>query len=310
MNNMNLARFLALLILFTTSSVSFANGYSSAREIVFVEGTKWKFDTEITLVSSDVLRMVGDYTFAKNGKVGAAYERELYGWRRRGTRYDILTGRYEDYYGDALISSLPVNEIGTYKLNGSSIHLEFNSHYVDATIKDNRMEGFIVLKPNKEPKKWVAERVLETNNTPSSSGNRKSKPRNSSEIESDLFSSSVKLNPGTYVGEASQSSTASRDGFTVTDILQISIKIESIDTEGNIKAVIDLGNNRGNVSGRVDSEGKLQLEGSLFNPFLGGSRQFYLTATVKGTSLTAGKYTSNSPGTKSTGEFNKAVLEK
>lgn len=126
--------------------------------------------------------------------------------------------------------------------------------------------------------------------------------------ENGSISSSVQLTLGTYIAEASQATT-NRDGFTMTDLLQIKIAIESIDKEGNVQAVIIKNMHKGNVSGRVNSEGRLQLEGSLFDPSR-NEWKINLTATVKGTTLTAGKYTATSFRVKTTGEFDKAVLEK
>lgn len=118
------------------------------------------------------------------------------------------------------------------------------------------------------------------------------------------------LKPGTYVANVTQTTTAITDGTTVTDNLIMRIKIISIDEESNVKAQIILSNNQqGDVSGTIDSEGKLRLEGFLTHKVLPGKREFKLTAVVKDNTLTNGKYIKTSSTLKSTGEFKVAVLE-
>jgi hypothetical protein len=116
------------------------------------------------------------------------------------------------------------------------------------------------------------------------------------------------LKLGTYVASVEQTTTANSDGFTVTDSLKMRIKIISID-DNSVKAQIILNNDKGNVSGKIDSEGKLQLEGFLTNPMVRGESEFRLTATVKDNTLTKGKYLKTSKYVKSKGEFNIATLE-
>jgi hypothetical protein len=120
----------------------------------------------------------------------------------------------------------------------------------------------------------------------------------------------VDLKPGTYVANVTQTTTALTDGTTVTDNLTMRIKIVSIDEEGKVKAQIIMSNNqRGDVSGNIDSEGKLRLEGFLTHTSLPDKREFKLTAIVKDNTLTKGEYLKTSPRLKSTGVFKVAVLE-
>lgn len=120
----------------------------------------------------------------------------------------------------------------------------------------------------------------------------------------------VDLKPGTYVANVTQTTTAIVDGTTVTDDLTLRIKIIRIDEEGNVEAQIILSNRqKGDVSGTIDAEGQLRLEGVLTHTVLPDKREFKLTAVVKGNTLTNGKYIKTSSSLKSTGEFSVAVLE-
>src|SRR5215216_4474216 len=62
------------------------------------------------------------------------------------------------------------------------------------------------------------------------------------------------LKLGTYVAEVTQTTKARSDGTTVTDNLKMKIKIISVEGE-KVKDRIVLNNQKGDVSGKVDSEG-------------------------------------------------------
>lgn len=117
------------------------------------------------------------------------------------------------------------------------------------------------------------------------------------------------LKPGTYLADVKQTTTAISDGTTVTDKLKMRLRIVSVDEKNNVKAYVVIHNHKGDVSGSVDSEGNLRLEGVLTHTVLPGEWQFELTAVVKGDALRNGEYVKTSSRLKSKGEFKVAVLE-
>jgi hypothetical protein len=116
------------------------------------------------------------------------------------------------------------------------------------------------------------------------------------------------LKLGTYVADVTQTTKARSDGTTVTDNLKMKIKVISVEGE-RVKAQIVLNNEKGDVSGKVDSEGKLQLTGFLTHSMLPGEQEFRLTATVN-ENLVNGEYFKEDSRTISKGEFRIAVFEK
>jgi tetratricopeptide (TPR) repeat protein len=117
-----------------------------------------------------------------------------------------------------------------------------------------------------------------------------------------------KLEIGTYTADAAEI-IESRGLPTVRWNKTIQIKVESLDNEGNIKVEFAISGTKGEVSGRIDNGGSLQLNGYLF----GADRtkfKFNMTTTVKDGRLVDGRYVLESKLLKDTGTFNIAVIVK
>ena len=125
---------------------------------VNLEGTKWRGAATIYLNWGDIDTRYFDYTFAEKGKVHVQYNSEVTGSRPQ-TRYNNSTQSYEQTYVNTVVSNSLFAEVGTYKQNGNSVHLDFSDHSLDATINSNGMEGIITLKLSGEKAKWGAAKI-------------------------------------------------------------------------------------------------------------------------------------------------------
>ena len=126
---------------------------------------------------------------------------------------------------------------------------------------------------------------------------------------------SNKLRVGAYFATVTQ--TIRAGGMETRSEVRIKIKIDSIDSDGNVKGEFlqsELGRGgKGGVTGKVVkdpdfNEYKLQLEGSLVSKF-GDTWEVSLAATVGDKQLTRGSYGLNCKGITMGGNFKTAEFE-
>ena len=107
-------------------------------------------------------------------------------------------------------------------------------------------------------------------------------------MESKANSRTLKV--GTYKAIGLTETTPS--GIRESPLIQI--KVEGVDHDGNVKAVLIRYNRKGDLKGEIDAEGKLKLNGYIKSQYL-DEYQVTLTATVEDNILTNGKYTLKMP---------------
>jgi len=121
----------------------------------------------------------------------------------------------------------------------------------------------------------------------------------------------TKLKVGSYTGKANQTTEYNYQKTGTRDV-EITIKIDSIDSDGNIKGEFvheTLGKGgSGGLTGKIDDSDKLQLKGSLTSQF-GDKWQITLNATVGDKVLTDGQYRLEAKTTTMTGLFKTAELQ-
>jgi len=118
------------------------------------------------------------------------------------------------------------------------------------------------------------------------------------------------LQLGTYVGQVHQTATAKTDGTTVEDELPFRLTILRIETDGRVQARVVIQRHSGDLSGTVDPQDRLHLEGTLTHSVLSGKWEFKLDALAEEERLLEGTYTKDSPNIASKGTFAVARLEK
>lgn len=121
-------------------------------------------------------------------------------------------------------------------------------------------------------------------------------------------SSASSLQIGTYTADSAETvDTRGLPSVRWNKIIQI--KVESLDNEGNIKLALAISGTKGEVAGRIDSGGNLQLNGYLFGS---DRREFKLnmTTTITDGHFVNGRYVLESTLVKATGTFNIAVIVK
>jgi hypothetical protein len=126
--------------------------------------------------------------------------------------------------------------------------------------------------------------------------------------ESSTNLSALKL--GSYNAEATQ--TMEYLDVKDTSEVEIKIKIDSVDTDGNVKGEFihsTLGNGgKGGLIGKISDSNSLLLKGSLISKFR-DKWQVTLTATIGDKALTKGQYLLKARTTTMTGRFDTAELE-
>jgi hypothetical protein len=119
--------------------------------------------------------------------------------------------------------------------------------------------------------------------------------------------SATALEIGTYKIVATE--TVNINGVPFKETGTFSIKIESVDASGAVKAHLYKGGGEGRLKGQVGSNGQLQLEGVYFNRF-NQEWRIKLNATVEDDTLIDGNYVDASSHTESRGTFNIGTLQK
>jgi hypothetical protein len=100
---------------------------------------------------------------------------------------------------------------------------------------------------------------------------------------------SSQLKPGLYKIRAKQSSESVYGGPPIEQYVAVSLRIEGVDTNGEVTARLSLGIEEGQLKGRVNENGTLLLDGLLTSKAVGESK-FHLKATVEGDTLINGTY--------------------
>lgn len=100
---------------------------------------------------------------------------------------------------------------------------------------------------------------------------------------------SSQLKPGLFKIRAKQSSDSIYGGPPIEQYVGVNLSIESVDPNGKVTARFTLGIEEGQLKGRVNENGTLQLDGFLTSKLLGESK-FGLKATVEGDTLVNGTY--------------------
>ena len=126
---------------------------------------------------------------------------------------------------------------------------------------------------------------------------------------STVSGSSSGLKIGTYTIRAKQ--TWKSYGVDSSEWVTVKLRIESIDRNGEVKAHSTLGFAQGQLKGRVDENGVLELAGITGSEAIGYSR-FTIKATVEGDSLVNGTYlkAAGDNGSEVKGVFESASWEK
>ena len=126
---------------------------------------------------------------------------------------------------------------------------------------------------------------------------------------SNISASSSGLKIGTYTIRAKQSWKSY--GVDSEEWVTVKLRIESIDRNGEVKAHSTLGFAQGQLKGKVDENGVLELTGITGSESIGYSR-FTIRATVEEDSLVNGTYlkAAGNYGSEVRGVFNSASWEK
>lgn len=279
-----------------------------------LEDTDWQVTTMDFYALSD---MEVIYGFGTQGKVGLS--RAIVNSPPPQTTLDF-DGVFRTKQIPHTVEREPI-VIGTYKQTGRSIRIEFSDHIITATIDGNRMQGEAIRKQSGKRAKWVAEKRSNNNDAgrmlPNTHGEVDSQRRpkdfltQADESTAVDASASTRLKVGTYRASATQYFTL-RSGTPITDPVNLIINIESVDSNGNVKATVS-SHGKGSIKGRIDDKGVLQLDGSLITRgiFSPTGHRFSLYAVVKDNTLIDGKYVYEVKGGTSTrGVFSIARLGK
>ena len=285
---------LAIQILPTASFPLRAQGQNNTPGL---EGTRW----ESPLLLNGGLAQIVEYRFHRSGKVEmVVHTVDAVGIPDRIQYNTSGPGRPEEERGRAVLvpGIAPPqivdtrSETGTYKQNGNAINMEFFGQKIKAIIRDNRMEGEVIKGNTKE--KWLVIKGSEGGD-PSFTSPGGAVP---------VRQADLKLRAdATYSATASEVIIVDRLNLrTGPFTVNASMKITSIDKNGNITADVDIGGRKGMLSGRIDAVSGLRLTGMLGDSH-GATHEAMLIGTAKAGSLTAMKYELRSGATRVTGEF-------
>lgn len=137
--------------------LSIVNGQTTS---VNLEGTSWiAKPSKMVNVDASITVITFTYFFNENGKV------KLYTFLTKGSGISPVTGQM------TFPSASSTETLGTYKVSGKSVYLNFPNETIKATINGNVMKGTTTLKKNNQKEEWIVEREL-------NKGNRKSPPPN------------------------------------------------------------------------------------------------------------------------------------
>lgn len=200
-------------------------------------------------------------------------------------------------------------EVGKYSINGDSVHVELPNRSMTAVVSDTEIKGFITQQGSDKKQVWEIQKTsAEDNRRLQELGiysNVNELPR--TETPPSSTSSSTKLKLGTYRFAGAENATFS-SGISFPDSINMRIQIKSIDSDGNVKAELYRGGGKGQLKGKVDKKGSLELEGSYIDPHR-SEWNFKLKAVVKDETLVNGNYLVTRGSTESKGTFNVATLE-
>lgn len=261
-----------------------------------LEGTRWESPLQI----NGGLAQIIEYRFRKTGKVDmVVYTVDAVGIPNRIEYNTPGVGRPEEERGRAVLvpGIAPPqivdtrSEIGTYKQNGNTINMEFFGQKIKAIIRDHRIEGEVIKGNTKE--KWLVMKGSEGGD-PSFTSPGGAGPVRQADLELRA--------DATYSATASEVIIVDRLNLrTGPFTVNASMKITSIDKNGNITADVDIGGRKGMLSGRIDAVSGLKLIGMLGDSH-GATHEAMLIGTVKAGSLIAMKYGLRSGATRVTGE--------
>lgn len=302
MKNMKLAKMVALASLFSLIPFLPPAKAQSQSSLPKLEGTAWRVTTMAWYPIQGIPIVYG---FAEGGRadvialityLSIATLPNLY-YDRSGDGWKVEPGTMQSNSG-------VIQHTGTYKQTGTSIHLEFSDHIIDATIKGNRMEGEIrstqFAKIAKQSK-WTAEKVS-SNTVTKEKDKLNNKPMQSSTISADKSDGGVlaladdlsvevprSLFVRTFEGRVSGSIRIEPFSEVVESGL-ITLQIDFY-KQDSLKVSFTLSGMSGELSGEL-SDGRLQLQGvGIVKATLSEARyQCVVTGLFKEGTLNEGKY--------------------
>lgn len=119
----------------------------------------WQGVANYKLKSVD-LKLTIIVQFLGNNKVDGYTLIQTYG-SKATEKYNIYSGRYETNLEYALLSTSEKREFGTYKLNGNTVFIKLSEVTINATFKDNYLDGEATLSFSNDKSKWIAEKVAD-----------------------------------------------------------------------------------------------------------------------------------------------------
>jgi hypothetical protein len=210
------------------------------------------------------------------------------------------------------------NTGGTYRRTGNSVKIEFSDFIITATIKGNTMEGECTDKNTNVKTKWAAakasvenytadnsNKIAETKSTGSNPPTSEMVKKPSDGIDITLLTKSYesttseavknqhelgspkKLKTGSYKIEATESTISIFGTFKNDSTFYI--QIENVDANGVVNARIYRSGGEGQLKGKVDEKGNLQLEG-IYIDGLNNEWSIKLNANFQNNALINGKY--------------------
>lgn len=81
--------------------------------------------------------------------------------------------------------------VGTYKINGKSIYMDFPDRAIEATLSGNRMKGVLTAKKNNQKEEWLIEKFIPENKSSNSARNSEQRNYNSSSSSSNKYSAPI-----------------------------------------------------------------------------------------------------------------------
>lgn len=289
MKHVNPIKFFALCALFLNLGLTSVKAQSQSN-LQKLEGTKWKASASF-LTPPDTWLWEFNYLIEKNNKIRAHIVVAVRGFRQR-LDYNMTTKSYETVNELTTVVERELNEVGTYQQTGNSIKMKFPSHQIDAKLDGSQMVGKIIAYDG-EKSVWSAEVVSEklsvTSKNNADGAKRKSESDGGAGISNDLSD----LNPGWYLFnyEAQASGTYKIGGFLGNQSGVIKIEMDIRDTN-NLKANFAFLSLSGELSGKIDSSKRLQLNGiGILKGSMSETKyQCSISALVENSNLTDGKY--------------------
>lgn len=345
MNNIKQTRFAELSLLFLAISllVFLSSSASKAQDnsTVNLAGTEWITRPVVIPTSNpdnSVTTLTRSLAFYKQGKVVATVVKN----KSAGVEYkqdldlvprpvlNAAKGTYElQLVYESVYKSVPTMpeytpEVwqGTYEIKGKSIYLNFPVFTISATVNDNSMKGVVTYKSTRGKEDWMLF-AKGTSQNSSNAGNS-SRPISSTELldlglslskenspQSISSPTSSKLKLGTYVVIAKELTRmkSSYSGAAMELETRVSINIQSIDNEGNVKVELSRYDEKRQFNGKIDASGNLQVEGSYLSSY-NLRWNFTLRAITQGNKIINGRYLIDGGSVEVKGSFNEAIWER